>query len=296
MTINRKAKGTLTPVELDHQDNVRFELTSGAVAEFVLLDTGYRVVSSDLESFDCPVEGAKTVYRFWCDVLVDGEKHRLEREVPTQKSFYQPWVIAGVRIWLDAVSDPFASDGGFLLEKDESIGIRCCPGKKARLALQDAAVSICPEKLHPIMPLPKDGLDIRGCYRGEDCWMGTYKGKFAHGGLDINHPKGLPLRAPFDLDDQHYFNSVSAGDKNNRWRGVRAWEDGSAWVIQAHHMTALTVPERTPVKRGVQFASGAGVLSGVADHSHFVFRVVEDGREYLLDPWILFWQMYRDAR
>jgi hypothetical protein len=36
------------------------------------------------------------------------------------------------------------------------------------------------------------------------------------------------------------------------------------------------------------------VLSGAVDHSHFVFKVHDRGETILLDPWILFWQMYRD--
>ncbi len=29
-------------------------------------------------------------------------------------------------------------------------------------------------------------------------------------------------------------------------------------------------------------------------HSHFIFTVYDDGELILLDPWILFWQMYQD--
>jgi hypothetical protein len=84
------------------------------------------------------------------------------------------------------------------------------------------------------------------------------------------------------------------GHNNNRWRGIHRWPNGSEWILQAHHMTALTVPEHTPLKKGQQFAYGAGVLSGEVDHTHFVFKVHDEGETVLLDPWILFWQMYRD--
>ena len=61
-------------------------------------------------------------------------------------------------------------------------------------------------------------------------------------------------------------------------------------------MTHLTVEEGTPVEAGEQYASGAGVRNGYHEHSHFAFRVVEpDGTVVRLDPWILFWQVYRDV-
>ena len=137
-------------------------------------------------------------------------------------------------------------------------------------------------------------LRIEECYRGEDCWLGAYNGASAHGGLDVNHPPGTPLWAPVDLDEQFYFGSLEMGHKNNRWRGLRRWADGSEWILEALHMTELTVPEHMPLRRGKQFAWGAGVHSGVVGHSHFVFKVYDRGELVYLDPWILFWQTYRD--
>lgn len=294
MIIKKKAKSTLTPVELDLGDALEFTLSSGVTVYLKLLKTGAEVISSTLPDFNSPSNGAKTLYRFHCTLEVNGETYQLEREIPSQKSFYEPWILDGVMIWFDAVSDIFKSDGGFLEEKDAELGIYCKPNKKARFALQDASLDICPGTLHPWISLPEEGLKIENCYRGEDCWMGPYDGMFAHGGLDINHAVGMPLWAPFDLDDQYYFNSLEQGDNNNRWRGIHRWEDGSEWVVQAHHMTELTVVEHKPLKKGEQFAKGAGVLSGVADHSHFLFKIVEDGKAYFLDPWILFWKMYKD--
>ena len=45
-----------------------------------------------------------------------------------------------------------------------------------------------------------------------------------------------------------------------------------------------------------RLAEQAGVLSGAVEHSHFVFKVHDYGETILLDPWILFWQMYRDQQ
>ena len=294
MLINKIAKDTLTPVELDINDTLEFTLVNNSIVTMTLLKTGSKVVYTDLSSFNSPINGAKTIYSFFCVVKINNTEYRLEREVPTRKSFYEPWKIDGINIWFDAISDIFKDDNGFLEEKDTSIGITCKPNRKARFAIQDSRLEICPEVLHPWCSLPKGGLKIENCYRGEDCWMGTFFGMLAHGGLDINHPIGTPLYAPFDLDTQYYFNSLEQGNNNNRWRGIHKWKNGSTWVIQTHHMTELIVPENTPLKKGVQFAKGAGVLSGAVDHSHFVFKIVEDEETYFLDPWILFWKMYRD--
>jgi hypothetical protein len=126
--------------------------------------------------------------------------------------------------------------------------------------------------------------------------MGAYDGASAHGGLDINHPKGTPHWAPIDLDDQFMVATVSRGWLNNSWRGIRRWPDGTEWVLQTAHTTELLVPEHTPVKRGTHYAVGAGVRVGVVEHSHFSFAVFDEGELIRLDPWILFWQMYRDER
>ena len=293
----KTAKATLTPIELNHGETLCFTRADGVEVKLKLLHTAGEVVSTDMPSLDAPISRARTVYRFWAEVELDGVPHRLEREVPTQRSFYEPWEVGGLRIWFDSAACIFKAGGGFLMEKDaKGVGMErlCMPNKDARFAVQDMALDICPEVLHPWMPLPVGGLRIEDCYRGEDCWMGTYDGICAHGGLDINHEVGLPLYAPFALDEQYYFNSLAAGDLNNRWRGIRRWDARTTWIIQAHHMIELVVPEHTPLARGEQFARGAGVYSGEVHHSHFVFRIEEDGETFFLDPWILFWRMFQE--
>lgn len=284
--MKRKAKPTLTALEMNRGEVTEFELISGRVARLELVSTDARILRTSLRTPRVEEDGARTDYRFGCVLRIDGKEHRLERTVSTQESFYEPWEIAGVRLWLDAVQDIFE----FLTEGHGE----CRPRKQARFALQDAGLRICPEPLHPWCPLPAGGLAIGQCYRGEDCWLGAYNGASAHGGLDLNHPRGTPLWAPVDIHEHFYFNSLAMGHNNNRWRGLHRWPDGSEWILQAHHMTALTVREHEPIAKGVQFAWGAGVLSGAVDHSHFVFKVHDCGETVLLDPWILFWQMYRD--
>lgn len=286
--IRKKARETLSAVELDRGELLEFELAVGDVVRFELVSTSAHVVRTTLNQLKVEENAAKTLYRFDCVVRVNDVEHRLEREIPSQRSFNQPWEIAGLWIWFDAVDDIF----DLLLDTHGE----CRPKKAARFGIQDATLRVCPEPLHPWCPLPEGGLKIEQCYRGEDCWMGPYNGASAHGGLDINHPRGTLLWAPIDIHDHFYFNSLEMGHNNNRWRGIHRWPDGSEWILQAHHMTALTVPEHQPLNKGEQFAWGAGVLSGATDHSHFVFKIREGDDITALDPWILFRQMYRDQK
>ncbi|MGC9450478.1 MAG: hypothetical protein ACP5I4_03440 [Oceanipulchritudo sp.] len=281
-----QATETLCPFELDKGESLEFVLSDQSSRRIDLIDTGAQVLFTTLPEPQVEFANARTYYRFHCVLRINGEEHRLEREVPTWRSFYEPWEIDGLRIWFDAVKDIFC----FLTETHGA----CAPQKQARFAVQDASRRICPDPVHPWCPLRPEGLWINDCYNGEDCWLGPYYGCAAHGGLDINHRRGTPIWAPIGIDDHYFFNSLQMGHNNNRWRGHRKWADGSEWILQCHHMTRLTVPEHTPLKAGQAYAEGAGVLSGAHDHSHFVFKVLRDGAESLLDPWILFWQMYRD--
>jgi hypothetical protein len=267
-------------------DVLDFALHNGEVRRFELLGTGAEVLETNV---DLPGPGGPsghTNYRFTCRLRIDGQEVELEREVSTQRSFYEPWEFDGLQVWFDAVDDIF----DFLSEDHGP----CRPGKQARFGIHDASLAICPVKLHAWCPLPEGGLRIEDCYNGEDCWLGAYQGVAAHGGLDINHPRGTPLFAPIDIEDHYYFESLEKGHNNNRWRGHARWPDGSEWILQAHHMSELLVPEHEPIPAGTHYAVGAGVLLGDHPHSHFVFKTVEDGGEVMLDPWILFHQMYRD--
>jgi len=61
-------------------------------------------------------------------------------------------------------------------------------------------------------------------------------------------------------------------------------------------MTRLLVAEHSPLKQGQHYAEAAGILTGSHAHSHFVFKIGEEGREVLLDPWILFWQIFQNNK
>jgi hypothetical protein len=296
MRYRRPARETLTAVELQHGDTLEFTLADGARREIAIEDSGAEILETTCRERGVEEPGAMTSYRFWCDARIDGVPLRMEREVGTARTFYEPWEAGGVRLWLDAVDAVFdfmrETHGACRLQ--ENFSHHGPPRRQVRLALQDASLRICPEKVHAWCPLPEGGLRMGLCYRGEDCWMGAYDGASAHGGLDVNHPRGTSLFAPVSLDDQFLFHRVADGHNNNRWHGIRRWPDGSEWILRSAHMVELTVPERTPLAAGQPYARGAGVWVGAVEHSHFGFAVHADGETVRLDPWILFRQAYLD--
>lgn len=289
MIIEKRARSTLTAVELDIGDELHFALTSGEVRRIRICDTAASVYRSNR---DQPGRKGPVIVELKMTLVmeIDGYQVVINRWVGSQKSFYEPWELFGMRLWFDASIRLFD-------HLQETHGA-CKPRKHVRLAVQDASLRICPVLLHPWCPLPEGGLRIEDCYEGSDCWMGPYFGTDAHGGLDINHPAGTPIWTPISCDDHYLFDSLATGANNNRWRGIKRWADGSTWHLQVHHIIRLLVPEHAPLEAGVHLADGAGVLSGFYEHSHFVFAIMEPGDSeedrILLDPWILFWQMYQD--
>jgi len=288
MLIERRAKATLTAVEMDVGDTLKFTLRNGQTRTLTLEHTAAAVLATNLKKLKHARGGGGTLLHFTCRVAIDGQPTTLERIVGAQESFYEPIVVNGMRLWLDAVADLF----DFVTEKHGD----CRPSKAARFAVHDARDPICPQEILPWYPSQANFIDVRNCYCGDDCWLGAYQGADAHGGLDVNMPKGTPHWAPIDFDDHFYFNSLAMGHNNNRWRAIRRWPDGSAWTLQSHHLIKLLVPEHTPLKAGTHYAEAAGVHVGAHEHSHFVFKVTNDASEVLLDPWILFWQTFEHRR
>jgi len=290
VVIEKAARETLTAVEMNAGDELRFTLSDGTTRSIILKKTWARVTHTTTTQPKTPTRGALTNYRFSCVIEVDGHSVQITREVASQHSFYEPREFMGLRIWFDACDDIF----GFLSEDHGE----CRPRKQARFAIQEASRRMAPVLLHPWCPLPEGGLRVEDCYNGEDVWLGAFNGADAHGGLDINHPAGTPIWTPVAIDDHFLFNTLAAGDNNNRWRGFHRWPDGSTWVLQVHHLIRLRAKEHEPVAAGALLADGAGVYIGDHEHSHFVFKVIEPGAAerdaILLDPWILFWQMYLD--
>ncbi|MHB8899129.1 MAG: PKD domain-containing protein [Thermoguttaceae bacterium] len=310
--VRAKAKDTLTAVEMNHGDELQFQLREGRAVSVDLADTGAALVEK--------VEPGGIVYRFWADVRVDGQPVRLERYVCTQECFYEPWVIDGLTIWLDTVRDVFDL---VPVRYPETGNLQCVPRKAARFAVQDAALRICPDRVLPWIELDGASLDVSRCYNGDDCYLGPYLGQACHVGMDINQTKGSILRTPIAVDAQAYFNSLAAGDNNNRWRGIRRWPNGDTWALQSHHLIELLVAEKQPLAAGVEYTTTAGVHVGSHEHTHFEFKIGRPGKETAvdpasigypidfddttepagkepdvlhLDPWIIFWQALEDER
>lgn len=284
-----KAKKTLTVVELNEGDEVKYELQSGRIVNLKLIKSQSEIVFSTIH---LPGEGSSTdasVYKMKCLVNIDGQELYMIRYVPVQESFYEPYNVNGLRIWFDALS----SLNEFYNENHGD----CLPKKQVRLALHDATLPICPEEITNWCIVPNNYPDVKLCYRGEDTWLGTYFGTDLHGGLDIDMPSNSPLWAPVSFDYNYYFNTLKAGQNNNRWRALKHWDNGDSWIIQTHHHNELIVPEFQGISKGTKYAYTAGTLSGSHTHTHFVFKVKQPGfEEFHIDPWIIFWQILENKK
>ena len=256
------AKDTLTALEMSQGDELRFRLESGRLFTLNLEATGAAIVER--------VEPGGIVYRFSARVRVDGQPMSLERYVCSQECFHEPYVINGVRLWLDTVKDVFDL---IPIRYPRKGNLQCLPRKDARFALQDARSRICPQELTPWIEDDQDSLEVGACYNGDDCYLGPYLGQACHVGMDINHPKGSVLFAPIDFDTHAYFNSLAMGHNNNRWRGIRRWSNGDVWALQTHHLIELLVPENAPLEAGTKYATTAGVHVGSHEHTHFEFKI-----------------------
>jgi PKD repeat protein len=298
--IEYEASDTLTPLEMDHGDTLKFRLRSGDVRTLVLEDTSAKILEKN--------EGG-IVYMFTCRVRFDGHPLEMVRYVCSQECFYEPYVINGMRIWPDSV---LAIYDKVPMRYPRTGNLRYRTRKAARFAVQDAALPICPEPMYPWYRNDEEFIDVSDCYNGDDCWMGPYLGQACHGGLDINHRRGEPLWAPIRFDDHWNFNSLADGHNNNRWRGIRTWPTGDVWALQSHHHVRLLVPERTSLPAGTHYAEAAGVHVGSHEHTHFEFKIARQGAgksvdfdsieetnppEVIhLDPWIVHWQIFETAK
>ena len=290
MKLERYSRPTLCAVEMDVGDSLVYKLSNGTTRILELMEVRASLHRTSLKELKVEERGGVTVVGFRAIFKVDGIRCEFARIIGSQASFYEPPVVFGFRIWIDACQDVFE----FIAENHGS----CKPRKRLRFAIQEATRSVAPVLLHPWCPLPRNGIRIEDCYDGHDCWLGPYRGASAHGGLDLNHPAGTPLWTPVGIDTQRFVRRIEAGDGNNRWTGTRRWPDGSTWMLTSAHVIELTVLEDTPLDGGFLYARSGGVNVGSNEHTHFMFGVVEPDEtdEILLDPYILFRQMYLDRR
>jgi hypothetical protein len=314
--IELRAKDTVSALEMNCGDTLQWQQSNGQKWTLVLEKTSADIVER--------VNPGGIVYRFDCRVKINGQSMTMRRYACSQECFYEPYVVDGVRIWPDIVKDVFDL---IPVRYPRKGNLQCVPRKDARFALQDAALRVCPKPTRPWLAEPLGFIDVGRCYNGDDCYLGPYLGQACHVGMDINHGKGSLLFAPIDFDTQAYFDSLAAGDNNNRWRGIRRWANGDVWALQSHHLIELCHAENTPLPAGIRYATTAGVHVGSHEHTHFEFKIgrprsmpispaapdessiaypidFDDESERSrkepevlhLDPWIVFWQTFEDQR
>ncbi len=287
-TLELETKETLSVIEINKGDTVEYTLQNGRTVSLELLDCHVDIIFTTLDTLKKGSGQDCTVYSMTCHVKIDGQPMKMVRYVPVQESYYKPYTVNGLTIWFDALKDL----SNYFNENHGS----CVPAKDARFAFQDTTLQISPQKLSNWFPAPKNRIFINDAYRGDDCWLGTYFGADLHGGLDVNMPSNTPLIAPIDLDEHYFFNSLKNGDNNNRWRGIRYWDNGDIWYLQTHHMTELIIPPYQSITQGQTYGYAAGMWAGYSSHSHFVFKTYQAQRDswIVVDPWIIHWQIFEN--
>jgi len=317
-TFEMKARASMTPVELNRGDVCRFTLANGETRTIEYLGQSSQIL--EIPSSEGLVATLTLTAR------VDGVVIPFRRYFASQESFYEPAVVDGLRIFpdtsleylIDTVPMRYPAKGA----------MRHHPWKDARFVLQDATLSLCPEKLHPWFDDVRYQslfLPVGDCYHGGDCWLGPFAYGDAHGGMDLKMTRGNLLYAPFACDEQWmplYAKKGRGG--SSRWRGIRRFKDGTLWSINTSHVIDTVVEEHTSITNGQPYCTAAGTAVGDYDHTHFELHICRDlnptfsnevwdigwGKEtnvrndcpkgqpkfYNLDPWMLFWQTFVELR
>jgi hypothetical protein len=125
MVHERQIRDTLTAVEMDVGDELRFVAGDGRARSIVLRETGASVDHTTLKQLGEPEPGAMTRFRFHAVFEIDGQRLTLEREAPTARSFYEPTEVAGLWLWLDAVDQAVGPEGGDGGDGGEVVDVRC---------------------------------------------------------------------------------------------------------------------------------------------------------------------------
>ena len=297
----RNFKETVTPIELNHGETLKYTRMDGSILTIELLSTSANILYTNKDKIPPDESGndrdnmwrARLMYEYTCDVKINGLSMTMRRYVCSQESFFEPYVIDGVRIWFIGVTDIFEEHGGFLNTARSANGM---PAKNARFVLQDMTHRICPGEIHAWFKDGEDGnenfiykenfIDIGRTFNGDDCFMGAYLGGESHGALDIDMAMNSLMYAPFDLDTQ----------EGIRASGTKTWPDGSEWRINTGHVIEKYVPDNTPLNGGEVYGRGARRGCWWHPHAHFGFQIYEAGILYEIDPWIIFWQYFEDNK
>lgn len=309
-TVTLNAKETITPVELNYGDRVKYRRIDGNELTIELVNTSANILFTNKNKISPDESGndrgnlyrARLLYEITADVLINGFPMTMRKYIGSQESFYEPYVINGVRIWFDAVSNLFEQDGGFLNTARSASGRKNLilddgtVNKKIRFVLQDMTKRICPGEIHAWFKddqerddnfiYKENFIDIGRSFNGDDCYLGAYLGGESHGAIDVNMTMNSLMYAPFDLDTQ----------EGIRGAGTKSWPDGSVWAINTGHIIEKLVPDGTPVRGGIPYGKGARRGCWWHPHAHFGFEIIENNVRYDIDPWIIFWQHFEDNK
>lgn len=149
----RAARKTLTVVEMNHGDELRFKLRGGEERTFVLEKTSARIIER-------PRGGI--IYSFDCHLRADGQPLLLRRYVCSQETFYEPWVLNGVRLWLSSSKSVFQLVPMRYPETHHKLDA------DAIIVLQDATMPICPQPMKLWFSMRRHFIDVGTCYNGDD--------------------------------------------------------------------------------------------------------------------------------
>ena len=105
--VRRTIEQTLTAVERNEADTLDLTLSSGDRWKLEVVGTGAVAIHTTRKEIHFEKPATVTEIRFHVEVKINDNPHIFEREISSQRSFYEPWVVDGVRIWLDAVDDVF---------------------------------------------------------------------------------------------------------------------------------------------------------------------------------------------
>src|ERR1039457_2293580 len=134
-----EARDTVSGFELNRGDVMRYRLRNGEVRTLALEETSARVLLTNLRELRKAQPDGGTLYEMRARVRIDGHSVDLIRYVGSQETFAVPYVINGMRLWLDAVSDSLA------LMADNHGGLAdCAMNKHARFAANDARDPVAP--------------------------------------------------------------------------------------------------------------------------------------------------------